>query len=525
MRVSVLAKMLGSTALVLLLMVVVGVIGIQSLSSVDAAAERMFSDATEPLEHLGIARAKANENRAMVTSMLIEEDPEATKASEEKIAENRKLIAESLAAVKPTLVTPTGKQAFTELEKNLKEFQVAADNVIRLHAEGTPTADAFLTYKETAVPVFTKVAENFGALFDSKVKVASDEHDAISATYTSRRTLSLALIGGALLIGFAVSLFIARGVVSGLRAVKDAAERLGNGDLTATVEVKGRDEVAQMAEAFTQMAEGLREAVQAVSDSAGQLASSSEQIAASAQDTGRAVGEISHAVGDVASGAEKQVGMLAQAANAAESARDAAAGGVDAVNEATDAMDAVRMSSTEVAGVMSALEDKANQIGGIVATIAGIAEQTNLLALNAAIEAARAGEQGRGFAVVAEEVRKLAEESQQAAGSISGLIGDIQDTTRSAVGVVQESTRRVETGAETVAAAREAFQQITSHITQVHTDLGEVSAVSEETSAATEEVSASTQQTSASAQEVGASADELARTAEGLHHIVNRFTI
>ena len=83
-------------------------------------------------------------------------------------------------------------------------------------------------------------------------------------------------------------------------------------------------------------------------------------------------------------------------------------------------MNLVRESSGQVSDAIGALAAKSEQIGGIVETITGIADQTNLLALNAAIEAARAGEQGRGFAVVAEEVRKLAEESQQAAATIAG---------------------------------------------------------------------------------------------------------
>src|SRR4029077_13955397 len=100
---------------------------------------------------------------------------------------------------------------------------------------------------------------------------------------------------------------------------------------------------------------------------------------------------------------------------------------------------------------------KSEQIGGIVETITGIAGQTNLLALNAAIEAARAGEQGRGFAVVAEEVRKLAEEAQQAAASIATLIGEIQSETEHTVGVVAESGRKTEESSVTVETAREAF--------------------------------------------------------------------
>ena len=122
-----------------------------------------------------------------------------------------------------------------------------------------------------------------------------------------------------------------------------------------------------------------------------------------------------------------------QTAEVAARARENAQHGVEASEKANAAMRSVRDSSQAVSDAIGELAAKSEHIGVIVATITGIAGQTNLLALNAAIEAARAGEQGRGFAVVAEEVRKLAEESQEAAHEISDLVAAIQSDTASAV--------------------------------------------------------------------------------------------
>jgi methyl-accepting chemotaxis protein len=167
--------------------------------------------------------------------------------------------------------------------------------------------------------------------------------------------------------------------------------------------------------------------------------------------------------------------------------------------------------ATELAGAIEDLSARSEKIGGIVDTITGIAEQTNLLALNAAIEAARAGEQGRGFAVVAEEVRKLAEVSQQAAGTIGGLIAEIQRVAGAAVTIVNEE-------------AGGAFERIAAGSATVAGSLDEVAAVAEQTSASSQQVSASAEESSAAAEQIAASAQELAATAVELRSVASAFT-
>jgi len=164
------------------------------------------------------------------------------------------------------------------------------------------------------------------------------------------------------------------------------------------------------------------------------------------------------------------------------------------------------------------LGEKSERIGGIVATITGIAEQTNLLALNAAIEAARAGEQGRGFAVVAEEVRKLAEDSQQAAALIETLIGEIQAETHKAVEAVELGAQRTEDGVQTVNEARGRFEDIGGSVSDMNARISEVST-------AMAQITASTQETAASTEQISSTAQSLAGTAEHLDELVGQFVL
>jgi methyl-accepting chemotaxis protein len=422
-----------------------------------------------------------------------------------------------------------------------------------------------------------------------------------SAGALARRSMIVAVIATALMLLVAVlfSGAIKRGIEAILgrirqlqeqdtAALENALGEMAGGNLTVTVtpvtppiENPGRDEIGQVAQAvngildstassmraYNEMAAQLRGVVGELNEGATSVASASQQMASTSDEAGRAVGEIASAAGDVAQGAERQARMVTSTQESAAEALDAAQTsarqaqdtadvaehtrtvtreGVAAADQASDAMRAVRESSVSASRTIADLAAKSGQIGGIVQTITGISEQTNLLALNAAIEAARAGEQGRGFAVVAEEVRKLAEESQDAAGQIAGLIGEIQAETQKAVAAVEDGAARTEAGVETVEHTRGAFERIDSSIAdisvrvqeiaasvrtiaegagQMQGEIAEVASVAEASSASSEQVSAAAQQTSASTQEIAASAQALASTAEQLEQLVGRFRL
>ena len=358
-----------------------------------------------------------------------------------------------------------------------------------------------------------------------------------------------------------------RAVTRPLARLTRAAQRVGAGDLTATVDTNGLDaEYALVAGAFTEAAARLSELIGAVQREAREVGTAADTLHLNATATAAATGQMSETISQVAGAAEEQMrsvdassrvlvtvnetaGTLDRAAfDARRLEREVLELTTNAHATLVAAIDALG-SARQVIGAseqnVRRIDDASSLVHGFVRSIERIASQTNLLALNAAIEAARAGEHGRGFAVVAEEVRALAEESATAAEQVRGIVegiiqetatavvafrkgvqrlGDVDatshsatsalDAIRQAVGTIDALTVAV-TGA--AAANRESIGMLTQQIAMV-------SSQAQAQAAASQEASAGAEQTAAASEEVVATASQLAASATRLDSLMSAFT-
>ena len=392
-----------------------------------------------------------------------------------------------------------------------------------------------------------------------------------SVVFAQMKTMKIMYAGltliSILLIVFACLRF-STGITRIILRLKEHAAALADGNLTvADLSVDSTDELGDLTQGFNTMKQHIHELLGKMLSTAEQVAASSEELTASAQQSAEASNNVADTVTQVAEGMSAQMGHVDLAnANVQSSAADiqrvadktrdvatmsadaaeAAKAGEELMVQAISRMGHIESSVGESAKVVATLGENSKQIGEIVETISSIADQTNLLALNAAIEAARAGEQGRGFSVVAEEVRKLAEQSQQATEEIRERIATIQGDTAQAVTVMQGGTNEVQEGAKAIRDVGTEFSNIMAKVSDIRDRMSEIDTAVKAVSAGSEKVvqavngidevsrkaadqtqtiSAATEEQSASTQEIAAASNALAKLATEMQEAAHRFKI
>ncbi|MBE8954592.1 MAG: cache domain-containing protein [Quinella sp. 2Q5] len=411
-------------------------------------------------------------------------------------------------------------------------------------------------------PIKDTTGATIGMLF-----VGVSAHDMNEVIHEMILSIALEIVVIVIVCAVASNFFVGK-VIERLNEVVGSVKKISAGNLRVDdVPVHSDDELGNLADNVNEMKHRLRNLLTKIAESSERVAASSQELTAGTQQTNESINIVAHNMETLANGTAEQQstvqtleteindmrtkidGLRDSAAQmeavAHESASNASVGKAK-VNAAIDMMESIAAQVNSSAKIVGELGRRSQEIGQIVETISGIAGQTNLLALNAAIEAARAGEQGRGFAVVAEEVRKLAEQSGNAAETITKLIATVQHDTADAVDSIERSTRDVREGREAVAQTGEAFRGIENEIdklnvnvaasiehiatvdrssAQILSDVVRVRDIARRSDENASSISAATQQQTAMMQEIADAGNALAEFANEMQGEVAQFKL
>ncbi|WP_413721381.1 methyl-accepting chemotaxis protein [Sodalis sp. RH24] len=417
-------------------------------------------------------------------------------------------------------------EALALLQKNYADAEKKYNDLaVSLAPENKPALDAFWSYfgkyKDISQNYYAdykdlNAAENGVKLAGDKssaavkviINIVKEKNDAL-AYGSSSITIIIGLI--AVVFGILVSWYITRQITRPVLKNLAVAERIADGDLTASITPESHDELGQLTAAMARMNAKLRTIISDVRDSVGTVASSAAKIATGNTDLSSRTEQQAAAVVETAASMEE---LTSTVKNNADNARHASQIAGEATHNAHQGGEVMK----NVVRTMDDISLSSKKITDITAVINSIAFQTNILALNAAVEAARAGEQGRGFAVVASEVRNLSQRSSQAAKEIATLIG--------------ESVSRIDVGTKLVAQAGDTMEQIVASVSRVNDIMGEISSASEEQSHGIEQIAraiseldTTTQQNAALVTESSLAANTLEDQSAVLEELVASFRL
>lgn len=545
---------------------IVGIQGVGGLNKLSKGSEIIYQDQLIPNQLF--ARLKAN-NLDIDTykfELMVTKDNDRNETLQKNIQEKNKENSTLMEKIDQLKLMDNVSEKYESFKSEYKKLQDISSEMLSLAVknENDKAYDVYLKEMDPQRETVNQLIEDIQTLNADNAKTIYQRD---SKEAGSIITLLIIVIAASLVLSISIGLLMTRLITKPIKDIQALFTETEQGDFTVKGTYQSKDELGLLTSSFNKMVAGVRSIIETVGETSHQVASSSQELSASADESTKASEYISTTIQELAVGSDQQVesvensrtvikGMTEFAGRISSNAEKAAATadqtalmsleGTKAIDKVSAQMKSINETVVSLSEAFKHLTERSNEIGNITEVITSIAEQTNLLALNAAIEAARAGEQGKGFAVVADEVRKLAEQSARSAEQITRLITIIQNDTKQTMNSVISATGEVKEGLVVVHEAGGAFQKIENSITEVVTQINDVTnlvknltagtseietaisgvkEVAETAAGGTQTVSAATQEQLASMEEIAAASQILAQNAEELQHLIQKFKI
>ncbi|AKA67732.1 methyl-accepting chemotaxis protein [Clostridium scatologenes] len=530
-------KLMIAFIIMIIFIAIVGFAGISNMRKINSNVSNLYNVDLKGVKDINMLKTNLTIVRVDILQILDPKNSDKVSSLVEDIDKLQNINKDLIEEYKTTITTTVDKEQFAEFEKLLNDYRNYRVQLIdKVKASDYNGANAIF-------PQLSKVKDDMFSVLDKEVnlgtKLAADDYNSSNAIFKSCTIFSISIIVVSVIVAVILGLFISIVISKRLNNILLFSKAIGQGDLTAEIDIDSEDEIGNVAKELNKSRENIKDLINEILNSSSDMSATSEELSATVEEVSSKMEVVNESVEQISKGVQD---LSATTEEVSASTEEINANTNELTNKANDSKVSVKeikdraldikakasknieeselMYNENRSNILNAIEEVkvVEEVKIMADSIGNIAQQTNLLALNAAIEAARAGEQGKGFAVVADEVRMLAEQAEQAVVDIQSMVGQV----KTSVNKLSQSGQEVLKFMENNVNPNYEFLQRTG--IQYEKDSEFMDNMSEEISTSSKQMNEVIEQISYAIQSVSATAEESAASSEEISKSVNEVT-